>query len=209
MIREKSASRNGRTQWVGSEHDGKPMSLSLFTRAEGKPGYRYGLSRGVVQVGEFPALSHGMLINGLLEAIAVYEQRNPKVINFVGTAAISKLTLWNRESERHPDLSVYLSAPPKGVEQPWDRWVPEIVIEVVSASSIKRDYEEKPGDYLAAGVREYWIIDPMKKAGLFLTRRGDGWTENRVGRRGTWTTPLMPKFKLDLGRLFARVAKQS
>lgn len=184
------------------------MSLERFTHAEGKPGYRYELSRGIVQVGEFPAISHGMLINKLLESISVYEHRNTCVIEHVGTAATSKLTLWARKSERHPDITIYLWPPPKGNDQPWDCWMPDIVIEVVSKSTAGRDYDEKPDDYLAAGVREYWIIDPNKKSGLFLTRWGDGWIENRVGRRGVWATPLLPKFKLDLGKLFERVNKQ-
>ncbi len=36
----------------------------------------------------------------------------------------------------------------------------DLVIELVSDSSVVRDYEEKFRDYEAAGVREYWICDP-------------------------------------------------
>ena len=193
---------------VGPADDGRPMSLRRFARADAVPGYRYELSRGVIQVGEFPALSHGQVVSNLCEAIAVYEDRHPVVITFAGRAGMSKIELWGRESERHPDFSIYLTPPPAGVEQPWDRWMPEIVVEVVSASSTERDYEEKPDDYLAAGVKEYWIIDPVKKGGLFLTRRGDSWLKKRVGRRGVWTTRLLPKFKLDLGRVFERATKR-
>lgn len=37
---------------------------------------------------------------------------------------------------------------------------PDLAIEVVSSESVERDWREKYYDYLAAGVREYWIIDP-------------------------------------------------
>ena len=40
---------------------------------------------------------------------------------------------------------------------------PEFVIEIVSISSAKHDYELKRYKYQNAGVKEYWIVDPIKK----------------------------------------------
>ena len=40
---------------------------------------------------------------------------------------------------------------------------PDWVIEVVSPSTKAQDYIIKRGKYQAAGVREYWIVDPDKK----------------------------------------------
>ena len=36
----------------------------------------------------------------------------------------------------------------------------DLVVEVVSPESVKRDNEDKFAEYEAAGIREYWIIDP-------------------------------------------------
>lgn len=38
---------------------------------------------------------------------------------------------------------------------------PDLIVEIVSPDSGARDYREKFNDYQAAGVREYWIIDPI------------------------------------------------
>ena len=38
---------------------------------------------------------------------------------------------------------------------------PDLIIEIVSRESQARDWREKYGEYEAAGVREYWVIDPM------------------------------------------------
>ncbi|NJK79250.1 MAG: Uma2 family endonuclease [Chloroflexaceae bacterium] len=38
----------------------------------------------------------------------------------------------------------------------------DIVVEVVSPSSVQRDYADKFLEYQQAGVREYWIIDPRE-----------------------------------------------
>lgn len=40
---------------------------------------------------------------------------------------------------------------------------PDWIIEIVSPSSIRMDYSVKLFKYRTAGVREYWIINPMKK----------------------------------------------
>jgi len=40
---------------------------------------------------------------------------------------------------------------------------PDLVIEIVSPDSQSRDWREKYLEYQAAGVREYWVIDPMSR----------------------------------------------
>lgn len=37
-----------------------------------------------------------------------------------------------------------------------------LAVEVVSPSSVKRDYEEKLLEYANKGIPEYWIVDPIK-----------------------------------------------
>ena len=40
---------------------------------------------------------------------------------------------------------------------------PDFIIEIVSPSSRKMDYMTKLFKYRSAGVREYWIVDPIRK----------------------------------------------
>jgi len=40
---------------------------------------------------------------------------------------------------------------------------PDLVIEIVSKSTIKRDYGIKMLEYRTAGVKEYWIVDSIKE----------------------------------------------
>ena len=40
---------------------------------------------------------------------------------------------------------------------------PDWIIEIVSPSSRKMDYYKKLFKYRTAGVREYWIVDPVKE----------------------------------------------
>jgi len=186
---------------VGPEDNGQRMSLAMFARAEPTPGYVYELAKGVIEVSDIPGITHGRVVHGVNRALGAYDVSHPGVIQYIGGGADAKIEMWGSDSERHPDISVYLSPNPDGLEQPWDRWVPDIVVEVVSASSAKRDYIAKRRDYLAAGVREYWILDPIKRRGLILSRRADDWLETELGPRGKWRTRLLPGFVLDLAQL--------
>ncbi|HEY3319773.1 MAG TPA: Uma2 family endonuclease [Planctomycetota bacterium] len=40
---------------------------------------------------------------------------------------------------------------------------PDLVVEIVSKESTARDWRDKYLDYQAAGVREYWVVDPLSK----------------------------------------------
>ena len=40
---------------------------------------------------------------------------------------------------------------------------PDLIIEIVSPSTRRKDYSVKNAQYTLAGVREYWIVDPAKE----------------------------------------------
>jgi len=40
--------------------------------------------------------------------------------------------------------------------------VERLTVEVVSAESVKRDYQKKPLEYAAFSIPEYWIVDPLE-----------------------------------------------
>jgi Uma2 family endonuclease len=43
-----------------------------------------------------------------------------------------------------------------------------LALEVVSPDSVERDEDEKFREYAKAGVREYWLINPMRRAAAFF-----------------------------------------
>lgn len=179
------------------------MSLAQFAHAVGEPGYTYELERGVVVVVDVPGVPHERVKQNVRDVLAAYRLRHADRINLVADGSGSVIRMWAIESERHPDLSIYLSPPPTDDEQPWDEWTPDIVIEVVSRTSRRRDYGTKAVDYLAAGIREYWVIDPLTRSATIHTRRGDTWRKKSLGARGFVRTTMLPEFELSLIDVFA------
>ena len=63
-----------------------------------------------------------------------------------------------------PDISVICS--PEKLTDKGYAGAPDWVIEIVSQSSQRMDYLTKLFKYRTAGVREYWIVNPMKRTVL-------------------------------------------
>ena len=84
--------------------------------------------------------------------------------------------------------------------------VPAIVIEFVSIRrrDARRDYELKRDEYLAAGVKEYWIIDRFRRL-MTVYRKGlPGRLIDRVTETQNYQTDLLPGFVLPLSRLLEK-----
>lgn len=64
---------------------------------------------------------------------------------------------------RVPDLFFISTARRDRVRPTYVDGAPDLIVEIVSPDSQNRDRREKYLEYSTAGVREYWIIDPMSK----------------------------------------------
>src|SRR5689334_15421682 len=143
--------------FIGPEDDGRAMTLVDFDRAEVKEGYVYELGRGTIEVSNVPKINHGKQVQEIRDQFVKYRLEHEGAIEYISGGSDAKLMIASSESERHPDVLVYRSPEPQASDPWWD-WIPEIVVEVISESSRKRDYEIKPEEYLEFGVREYWIV---------------------------------------------------
>jgi Uma2 family endonuclease len=151
-------------------------------------------------VTDVPAPAHGRIVRNLARLFLDYEARYPDVIQFGGGGGEVRLRLPDMQSDRHPDQAIYLTREPSG-KDPWTRWVPELVVEIISKGSGDRDLIEKREEYLRAGVFEYWIIDPKARTMLVLERAGDTWAEQTVITAKPYRTRLLPGLVVILGEL--------
>ncbi|MBE2316591.1 Uma2 family endonuclease [Solirubrobacter sp. CPCC 204708] len=77
--------------------------------------------------------------------------------------------------------------------------VPDVVIEVLSPKTRDNDLGPKREQYVAAGVRELWLIDPAERQVLVVTPDG----ERRLTADDTLTSPSFPGFAMRVAALFA------
>lgn len=184
---------------IGPEDHGRRMSLDDFDRAIAREGRMYELGKGVVEVSEVPSLEHLAQVEEIKTQLYRYKVSNPGLIHSVASSNEAKILIAGTGSERHPDLSIYLGPPPE--TDVWSLWIPAIVIEVVSESSRRRDYDEKPDEYLEFGVDEYWIIDAARKQMLVNVRWRGQRKPQTVRPPKKYPTRWLPGFSLDLKRV--------
>jgi Uma2 family endonuclease len=178
------------------------MTLEEFARVQGKPGHLYELEKGVILVVDVPGVPHGLVVQAIRNPLIAYQLAHQKSVFYIASGHEAVLRMPDMQSERHPDLLIYLTPPPSDDAHPWEYWIPDIVLEVISPGSEDRDYRVKREEYLKAGIRLYWIADPASRTITVLTRHGDAWREQRLEISATLTTSLLPGFELNLLAVF-------
>jgi Uma2 family endonuclease len=116
-----------------------------------------------------------------------------------------KMRLSSRPSGREPDL-FFLSAAhasratPTFVDGPAD-----LVVEIVSPDRVTRDYREKLAEYEAAGIPEYWIVDPRRSEARFYQLGDDGrYHLAPIDEDGIYTSRVVTGFRLRVSWLWQR-----
>lgn len=83
---------------------------------------------------------------------------------------------------------------------------PDLVVEILSGSTRRRDERLKYERYERLGVQEYWLVDPDHRT-IRIFRRGNGGFQPAAllsAEAGDLvTTPLLPGLAVPLDRLFA------
>ena len=85
------------------------------------------------------------------------------------------------------------------------RGAPELVVEIASKGTRKRDETIKRRLYERRGVSEYWVVDPELDVVRVYRREGEAFARPvELAREAgeTLTTPLLPGLEMPLARIF-------
>jgi Uma2 family endonuclease len=164
--------------------------------------FRYDLVKGELKKMSPPGSEHGAIIGRLTGALGSYVEANDLGEVF-GAETGFKLAS-NPDTVLGPDLAFVSNEriPPRGI--PVGYWIgaPDLAVEVVSPGNTAREIEEKIREYLAAGVRAVWIINPKRRT-VVIHRPGaeaQTLTENdTLDGQG-----VVPGFTYDIARMFPR-----
>lgn len=86
------------------------------------------------------------------------------------------------------------------------RGAPDLVVEIISEATRRRDEVLKRHLYERAGVAEYWMVDPVVEAVKIFRRTADGRfqreAEARLETADTLRSPLFPGLEIPLAEIF-------
>lgn len=146
------------------------------------------------------SLGHDRIIGYLRELFRAYFALKPIGI-VVGDPFTMRLDA--TESRRQPDLQIILDSNPGELTETAMFGPADIAIEVVSPGSVSLDYGEKFAEYEKGGVREYWMIDPIRKTCRFNRLNDkDVYVDAPVDQNGNYSSPLLPGLKLHVAILW-------
>lgn len=104
-----------------------------------------------------------------------------------------------------PDLLVVLAEHAGRVHEEFIEAPPDLVVEILSRGSAGRDLHAKRAVYEAAGVPEYWIVDPQAATIEVLVLRGGAYASHcRFAAEASLSSPALPGLALPVREIFAR-----
>lgn len=109
-----------------------------------------------------------------------------------------------RPQSREPDLLFVRRERMNLIENGYLNGPADMVIEIVSPESVKRDRGEKFVEYEAAGIEEYWLIDPLRRLAEFYRLAEDGRYRMEPLLDGVFTSRTVEGFQLRVDWLWRR-----
>lgn len=109
-----------------------------------------------------PSTKHQLILNDINAAIYNYIKAHKGKCKVI--PAPFAVFMENAEGNINyvePDISIICD--PDKLNDKGCNGAPDWIIEIVSPSSRKMDYITKTNLYMNAGVKEYWIVDPMRE----------------------------------------------
>lgn len=103
---------------------------------------------------------------------------------------------------REPDLFLVLNERASIIKDTMVDGPADIAIEIVSPESQDRDLVEKYDEYEAYGVREYWILNTVRKQADFYVLGEDGLYRRIELVEGIFRSTLLSRFQLKPNRLW-------
>jgi Uma2 family endonuclease len=154
------------------------------------------LIKGVLYMTPPPDFSH----NEAAADLALVLQNEIQRCDYHGKLYVPRTAIWvDDDTYLEPDL-MYISDELKAQMKPqhWTR--ADIVVEIVSPSSMNYDRKTKSDTYHPMGVREMWLVDTEKKE---VEVRSFGSGKNALYKAdGTLRSEVLPKIEIAVSALF-------
>lgn len=166
---------------------------------------RYELVNGRIVMSPPAKFRHGWVETNLHMTISIFVRDRELGITLGSSAGFDLPTGDTLE----PDFSFisrqrWSAGPePREEDKGFTRIVPDLAVEIVSPTSVRRDRVEKRIIYARCGVREYWIVDPARGEVAVHASLGDRFAEPRVVTAGPISSAVLPDLRVTVEDLLA------
>jgi len=153
-----------------------------------------------------PSRKHQEILRQLLTCFAVYlEGKTCKVYPAPFDVRLADKVQQDEDIIHvvQPDITVVCD--PSKLDDRGCKGTPDLLVEIISPSTSKKDRREKYILYEKFGVKEYWIVDPSNESVEIYHLQSDGKFERPpevFSKEDTVEVKLLEDFKIDLSAVF-------
>lgn len=133
--------------------------------------------------------AHGRLVRFFLSLLNEYAEERD-----LGEALGPEETVRINSQRRLPDVFFVANDRADRLRENHFEGAPNLIIEVVSEDSVDRDWRVKYLEYEAAGVDEYWVIDPLYQRAEAYTLDADKVYQSLAPVEGKIASRVVPGF---------------
>jgi Uma2 family endonuclease len=177
-----------------------PYRRADYERLPDEP--RHELLYGRFYLSPSPLFLHQLIISYILQRLGQIARETG------GSAVTAPMDVYlSDHTVVQPDI-LYLTRERTALVRERIEGPPDLVVEVLSPRTARRDRGEKLRAYAELGVREYWLADGMARQIEFLVNR-DGRFEVALPIDGIYRSEVLPEITLDLADIWSEVEKRT
>ncbi len=187
------------TVLTGEKKSGGNLTYEEYIKLpEGAP---YQLIGGELVMEPAPETYHQTISIKLTLQLANYVEKND-----LGTVLYAPVDVHlNQRNVYQPDLLFISKERSHIIETKNINGVPDLVIEILSASNAYYDLRKKYKVYEQCGVKEYWIVDPEEKSvQVYMLESGRYILQQEVTEQGQVTSSIIPGLIVEIEEIFRR-----
>ncbi len=163
---------------------------------------RYEIIEGELLEMPAPSTTHQRLVGRLFRLMSEFVEEKDLGEVFVSPVDV----ILSETNVVQPDVVFVSKERSEIVKEKGVFGAPDLVVEVISPSTLKRDTEDKKRIYAEHGVKELWLVFPGERAVEVFTLRGSSYEICSFGyEEGSVKSCNLKGFELNLGELFKEV----
>lgn len=175
--------------------DGVELTREEYAEADWAEGVRFERANGRLVLRPPAGYDHHVTSEPIRDCLVVYKVAHRDLVEHVFEEA---WTVIDEDTDRIPDIAVYLRTRSEG--QPIPDRVHELIFEIVSPgrANRRRDYDEKRDEYERLGVLEYVIVDRFDHEVTVLRLVEGKYQEQLLKPADLYRSPLLPGLEIPL-----------
>jgi Uma2 family endonuclease len=110
--------------------------------------------------------------------------------------------IFSEDNTAQPDI-LFIAKENAGITKSHVFGAPDLAVEILSPSSIRRDRYDKLEQYARFGVKEYWIVDPANRSIEILALRDGRYAVHaHATETGAVSSLVLSGFTFDVAQVF-------